>query len=128
MAVQLHPIQGNSSRMGTLFFVQDVNNLYMLNVLVDKNNVDLHKRVGGSWTKHASDASVNLSQGTEYRTEVTPQTDGILVCEVYEESSGTKLTSISATETTYTDGGNGWRIASGANGSDGDAFDFARLV
>lgn len=127
MAVQLHPVAGNDSRMGVPFFVKDANNLYMVSMSVDLGDFQIFERSGGSYSLLVK-VDVSLSQGTEYRAEVTPQTDGTLLGELFDESAGTKLASISTTDTTYTDGGNGWRIASGGNGSTGDAFDFARLI
>lgn len=126
MAAQLHPVTGNDSRMGAVFFVQDYNNLYMLAVGVDLGDFQIFKRSGGGYSLLVK-TNVSLSQGTEFRVEVTPQTDGTLVGELFDESAGTKLASISTTDTTYTDGGQGWRIASGGGGSVGDAYDFARL-
>lgn len=127
MAVQLHPVAGNDSRMGVPFFVQDANNFYMTAMAVDQNNFQIFRQVDGGFSLLVK-VNVSLSQGTEYRVEITPQADGTLLNELFEEATGTKLASMSATDTTYSDGGNGWRIASGNSGSTGDAYDYGRLI
>lgn len=74
----------------------------------------------------ASD-TVDLSADTWYEVEVYWGSDGDMTCDLFDED-GTELSSVSATDTTYTDGGINFIVNNTSGSNDTAWFDHYRLV
>lgn len=105
------------------YFVQDINNFYLAEFVVGNDILRLYRKQGGGFTALAS-ASVVVGDQTEYQLRVTPATDGTHTIRLMDAGGDTELKSISTIDTTYTDGGIGFR-----QGNTGKvAFDYMRLL
>lgn len=109
------------------FGVQDTNNYYRLGVEAD-NQADLQVVSGGSATGLDSSSTGDLVADEWMRVVVDWQSDGSITVTFYDES-GVELTTLSATDSTYSSGGIGFLQFNGANSEtarwDGVTFESA---
>jgi hypothetical protein len=109
---------GNHCHMG--FGYQSSGNSYDVDTMVGSGKIVLN--VDGN---SLASSSVSLSRVNWYEVKIDWGSDGEISADLYD-SSGSYLTGISATDTTYTSGGIYW-AANSFNGSN-HYFDYARTV
>jgi len=115
---------GGSGRTNMVFGVQDIDNFYLVQVQTGEN-IDIFVQDGGSFTSIADTTTPSLSNNEWLEFEIEWLTDGTINFELFgpsDETSekGSSLANLSANDTTFTDGGIGFR-----HNNDGTfAFDY----
>lgn len=110
MAAQVYGSVDGTSAVApqVAYFVQDIDNFYLAEVVVSTNRIRLYKKEVGSFTALAT-ASVTVNNQTEYRLHMNPQSDGTHTISLHSADGATQLASASTTDTTFTAGGIGLR-------------------
>lgn len=119
-----------SDQAQLLFGVQNAggfSDCYHLHVLRGDGTFALFVRSSGSSTQLASSASGSSTTGSAHEVEVGWGASGTITCRLFD-SNGTELTSISPSDSTYTDGGIGWLTNTGASSDTVAFYDSCRRV
>lgn len=104
-----------------------LNGTYRVDATIDSSKWTLHHMsTSGTNTELASDTSVSYSTGVAYEGEVKWASDGTITCTLFDDT-GAQKSQISATDTTLTSGGVGWRSYD-FNDQSTIVHDFARKV
>ncbi|UPV99667.1 hypothetical protein M0R88_14245 [Halorussus gelatinilyticus] len=99
---------GGAAKTNLSYGVQDHTNRYFVRVNISADNLALYRLEGGSSTELAADWSTPaLSQDAWYELEVQWATDGTHTLTLLD-SSGSQLTQVSTTDTTWSSGGVGF--------------------
>ncbi|MFC4553475.1 hypothetical protein [Halorussus sp. GCM10023401] len=96
----------NADRINITYGVQNHTNRYFARVNPEQGHVALYRYEDGNATL-LTDKSVPLSQDTWYEVHIDWQTDGTHVFTLFDES-GSQISQISATDSTWTAGGIGY--------------------
>lgn len=107
---------------GVLFGVQDTNNLYLVQIHAGSDNFQLFVESGGGFTKLAEDTAATIGASEWYECRIDWATDGTIT-PMLLDSADSQVSQISATDTSYSSGGIGFR--SNASNS---IYDYARVV
>jgi hypothetical protein len=119
--------EGTANALALCYGVQDYDNRYYAQVSPDAQNIRLYREENGSKYQLAKQLSgVNLSEDTWYELRVEWQSDGTHTFSVYEDD-GTRVAQVSAVDTTWSDGGIGYRAMEFGTGAT-DYFDFTATV
>lgn len=105
----------NADRINITYGVQNHLNRYFARVNPEQGRVALYRTEDGSSTLLA-DKSVPLSQDTWYEVHIDWQTDGTHVFTLFDDS-GSQISQISATDSTWTAGGIGYDAYLGDGGT-----------
>lgn len=120
---------GSSAHFGHLFGVQDTNNFYSADTDnrpgTTENGIQIQVHSGGDVVQKYELETGNIPNNEWMECEMAWGTDDSLTFTVYD-SSDNQLGQINATDSTYTDGGVGYRSA-GHSGQDA-YLDFVRKV
>lgn len=109
---------------GALFGVQDINNFYLVQFNSNAQDLRFFVKDGGSFTRLASQ-STTISADVWYRLEI----DWGSTITVSQFDGGTLEASVSVTDSTYTSGGIGFRLAVLSNSQTINSFwDLYRLI
>lgn len=103
----------------------DFNDLYLAGIRRSNGDLAIIKRQSGGPTLLNS-AAQSWSDSTWYDIEISWDTDGTIVCGVYDDN-GSLINSTSATDTEFSDGGFGW-YQTVSNGGATTFHDYARVV
>lgn len=98
---------------------------YRVEPRIEKGNFSLYLNDGTSNTL-AQDTSVSYSTGVMYEVGIDWASDGTITTTLYDDT-GSQISQISATDTTYTSGGVGWRSYDPADQST-IVHDYARIL
>lgn len=112
---------------GVIFGTQDETSEdgYVVSLVPNNNDFRLDRRDDGDRTKLAEDTSVSYSTDSWYEIEFKWSSSGELTATLYN-SSGSKVSQIQETDTTYTSGGVGWRIFGGSTNTANAYYDDLR--
>ncbi|MFC4552409.1 hypothetical protein [Halorussus sp. GCM10023401] len=105
----------NADRINITYGVQNHTNRYFARVNPEQGHVALYRTEDGSSTL-LTDKSVPLSQDTWYEVHIDWQTDGTHVFTLFDDS-GSQISQISATDSTWTAGGIGYDAYLGDGGT-----------
>lgn len=109
------------------FGFQDSNNFYKAAHRSDSLGHRLVVNDAGSATELASNGSASFPTGEWVRHKIDWATDGTITCTLYD-STGTQISQISATDTTFADGGVGYGHDNHNSNSTTMQFDFNRVI
>jgi hypothetical protein len=98
---------GGGDNLNVTWGVQDHENRYLAKVKAETGSFYLFTTKGGDSTQHDYESGLSIAQDTWYEVEIDWATDGTQTVILYD-SSGSQLSQISMTDTTWTSGGVGY--------------------